>query len=100
MDPPFKVRTTGESYNGYGYVVVNTPDGRQMKHRVVMAQRVGRSLFAHETVHHINGQRDDNRIENLELWSTSQPSGQRVSEKIAWCQEFLKQYEGTQLALE
>lgn len=36
--------------------------------------------------------RDDNRIENLELWSTSHPAGQRVSDKIEWCIEFLTDY--------
>ena len=46
-------------------------------------------LIPHENV---NGDRLDNRIENLELWTTSQPSGQRVEDKIAWAKEFLAEY--------
>lgn len=36
--------------------------------------------------------RDDNRIENLELWSNSHPSGQRVDDKVAWAKKILETY--------
>ena len=70
--------------NDQGYRIVSTPSGRKLEHRHVVEQHLGRYLWAFENVHHKNGLRADNRIDNLELWVTSQPSGQRPEDLAAW----------------
>ena len=89
--------STVRVYSSEGWL---TPSGYRMRsvkgvprleHRVIMSEHLGRPLYAHEDVHHINGDKADNRIENLELWSSSQPRGQRVTDKIEWAVAFLRE---------
>lgn len=60
--------------DGYTYVLAKqhpfaSKDGYIMEHRLVMEKHIGRYLKASEVVHHINGIRNDNRVENLQIFS-------------------------------
>jgi hypothetical protein len=97
---PIKYNTPGEwgewYVNGSGYVMrtktINKVREGQLQHRYLMEEHLGRELLPRENVHHINGIRDDNRIENLELWVSSQPSGQRVEDLVKWAEEIINHY--------
>lgn len=92
------LRKVGQPIVSNGYVLILHKGRRQLEHPVVMEEILGRELLPGETVHHKNGKRADNRRENLELWVSAQPSGQRASDHVAHAIEMLQRYAPEMLA--
>lgn len=82
-----------------GYIDIKIPSDHSSlsrdwmkEHRYVMEIFLGRKLLPEENIHHINGDKTDNRLENLELWITKQPKGQRPIDLIEYAEWIIKTY--------
>ena len=93
----------GKILHKRGYVFVLSPEHPRVQNRknkyvqehiLVMEKKIGRYILPNETIHHKNGIKTDNRIENLELWSKNHLYGQRVEDLIKFAKEILSRYEG------
>jgi len=97
-----KTRTNPEGYryNKSGYIMIKISNHPRtsgngsyvFEHILVMEKHIGRYLVKGENIHHMNGIRDDNRIENLELWIRPQPSGIRAKDAVKWAEEIIEKY--------
>lgn len=86
------------TYHGYVMILVGRDNIHANKyryaweHRMVMGEHLGRRLYDFENVHHKDGNRQNNALENLELWVTMQPSGQRPSDLVEYAKRILSLY--------
>jgi len=91
--------------NGYVEIQVELPwdhckTVKMAEHRYVMAVNLGRDLLPTERVHHLDGNRQNNSIDNLELWTIDHPAGTRVSDAVDYAKRILREYDPSSLATE
>jgi hypothetical protein len=105
---PLHPSYTNGRTNKEGYVMLSdkrghpnaSKRGRILEHTLVMSEFIGRPIRPEEEVHHKNGIRNDNRIENLELRVGHHGAGARVSDMIEFCVDYLNKYAPQKLAKE
>jgi hypothetical protein len=83
VDHPRKGTGADKRISASGYVMVMIDDKECYEHRVVMERLLGRRLSSKEHVHHKNGNKTDNRIENLEVLAASSHAREHMTSDVA-----------------
>lgn len=85
-----KIGTTRKTPKGYILEKIQVDENTTTwipQHRLVYEKFLGRKLERNENIHHLNSIKDDNRLENLELWNSAQPTGQRPKDILKFARE-------------
>lgn len=76
-----------------GYVMQRVDKKYIFQHTLAMESHIGRKLLKGEHVRHINGVKNDNRIENLQLWTVPHPHGIKAKDALEWAKETILRYQ-------
>ena len=88
-------RKNGEGHlTRVGYIRKRYNSKPIMEHRKIWMDKYGLIPIGHD-IHHINKNKSDNRIENLELCISYHPPSQRVEDQLSWAREIIKRYGGS-----
>jgi hypothetical protein len=99
MDAPLRNTIISQKPDRKGYLNTKRKGKSVKQHRLIWEQHYGRELQPFENIHHKNGIRHDNRIENLELWTKPQPCGQRPEDLVSWVVEHYRELVEAHLAI-
>jgi len=83
---------SGKHVSSTGYIRVRANGKYQQEHRLIIEGLIGRKLSSYETIHHKNGIRSDNSLENLELRSSNHGQGARIEDLVEHWTNMLKIY--------
>ena len=100
LDTPRLTKPKGSGYiDNSGYKIIynmthpnSMKSGKILEHVLIMSNHLSRAIRKDESIHHKNGIRHDNRIENLELRCSHHGRGQTVEDIIEWAKEAFKDY--------
>lgn len=91
------LKLIGKNITSSGYRKIRVEDGDNkvkwiLEHRHIMEESLGRALDKNESIHHKDGDKLNNNLNNLEIWIKPQPTGIRVSDALIWARKIIEKY--------